>query len=134
MSKKDIASVNSKINEHLAPRGPIQFGVWTRSESIKIHIELDYEKYREVAELVERLCKWRPSAIPGDTVKFDYAFAIEYFGRVEENLDTVLTILGQAETAVVSVDSELIDGATCLIARVVEKLRQIQTMVTPREA
>lgn len=124
MSEKDKASVES----------PIQFAALTRSENVEILIELDYEKYQEVAELVEQLCDWRPPAIPGDIVKFDYTFAIKYFGRVEENLDRVLTILNRAETAVVNVDSELIDGATCLIARVVEKLRQIQTMVAPREA
>ena len=106
----------------------------TRSEAIKIHIELDRDKYQEVADLVEQLTGWVPPVKTGDTLNFDYTFAIDYFGRVEKNLEKVLTILGQAETAVVSVDSELIDGVTCLIARVVEKLRQIQTMVAPREA
>jgi hypothetical protein len=106
----------------------------TRSEAIKIHIELDRDKYQKVADLVEQLTGWVPPVKTGDTLNFDYTFAIDYFGRVEKNLEKVLTILGQAETAVVSVDSELIDGVTCLIARVVEKLRQIQTMVAPREA
>jgi hypothetical protein len=124
MSKKDRTSV----------RSPIQFAVPTRSEAIRILIEFDYEKYQPVAELIKQLCGWSPSAVPDDVVRFNYTFAIEYFGSVEKHLDQVLTILGQAETAVVSVDSELIDGTTCLIARIVEKLRQIQTMATPREA
>jgi len=123
MSKKDKISA-----------GSIQFGALTRLEEIKIGIELDYDKFQQVAGLIEQLCGWMPPTRMGDIVKFDYAFAIEYFGQVEENLNRVLTILGQAETAVVSVDSELIDGASCLIARVAEKLRQIQTMVAPREA
>lgn len=122
------------MSKDKASAGPLQFGALTRSEGIKIHIELDHDKYQEVADLVEQLTGWTPPIRAGDTLGFDYEFCIEYFGKVEENLDRVLTILGQAETAVVSVDSELIDGASCLIARVVEKLRQIQTMVAPREA
>lgn len=124
MSEKDIASVES----------PIVFNALTRLEDIKIHIELDHDKYQQVADLVEQLCGWKLPAIPGDTVEFDYTFAIKYFGNVEKNLGQVLTILNQAETAVVNVNSELLDGTTCLIARIVEKLRQIQTMIAPREA
>ena len=102
----------------------------TRLEDIKIYIELEYEKYQIVANLIEQLCEWEPQAILGDIVKFDYRFAIEYFGEVEKNLGRVLTILKQAETVVTHVDSELINGTSCLIASVVEKLQQLQTMIT----
>jgi ferritin len=106
----------------------------TRTESISVHVKLNREEYQQVAEEVKQLCNWEPRTQDGDTIQFDYTFVIDDFGRVEENLNRVLAILGKAETAVVSVDSELLDGATCLIARVVEKLRQIQTIIAPREA
>lgn len=110
-------------------------GAPTRSEAVKIHIELDRKKYQAVADLIKQLCEWTPSLVQtDDTVIFDYTFTIDYFGKVEKDLGQVLTILGHAETAVVEVDSELLDGTSCLIARIVEKLRQIQTMIAPREA
>lgn len=124
----------SKSRENRVQANPVDMEPSTRTEGVTIGIELDHEKYQAVADLVEQLTGWVPPTRTGDTLKFTYAFFIDYFGDVERNLDRVLTILGQAETAVVSVDSELIDGASCLIARVVEKLRQIQTMTAPREA
>lgn len=109
-------------------------GLSTRTESIRIHIRLNAAEFAPVAQLVKELCGWAPKPECDDDVLFHYDFNIDYLGDVEKHLTKVLTILTQAETATVSVESELLDGASCLFARVIEKLRQIQTALAQREA
>jgi len=111
----------------------------TREEDVTIHFEFDYSMYLEAAPFIKKLCGWEFDAKdqimePGDSIHYVYSFSICYFGNVERNLDQALTLLGQMDTAMIEVDSELLDKTSCLLARVVEKLRQIQTMIAPREA
>ena len=108
----------------------------TREELVTINLEFNAEMYLAAAELLKKLCGFdhRDVVQPGDSVIFNYSFSINYFGEVEEKLDQTLVLLDTLEMAVVSIDSNLLDKTTCLLARVVEKLRQIQTMIAPREA
>lgn len=114
-------------------------GSKTREENVHLRFEFDYAMYTAAAQLIEKLCGWRfeigeTIPQPGDAVSYHYSFCIGYFGDVEKNLDQALTLLCQMDMAMIEVDTELLDKTTCLLARLVEKLRQMQTMVTPREA
>lgn len=110
----------------------------TREELVTFCFEFNAEMCQAAAELIKKLCGWefchQGTAQPGDSIFFNYSFSISYFGEVEKKLDQALVLLDTMEMAVVNMNSSLLDETTCLLARIVEKLRQVQTMITPREA
>jgi hypothetical protein len=110
-------------------------GPCTRVENLTICIDVDKRQLDRVHELVKTILQDEPPT-PGndDTLKVTYTLVAEYYGTVEKRLEAILTLLNKEPGVTVHVDSNLLDGTTCLLARVVEKLRLIQSSLAPREA
>lgn len=126
MSKKDKTAYGDKF----VGQEP------TRVESLSIKLKFNAARYLPVADRIADICGWKSSlvAVPGDTINFNYLLEAAYFGKVEERLNQVVTLLTYLDSdVVVAVDGNLLDATSCLLVRVADKLREVKTIADARE-
>lgn len=110
----------------------------TRIEAVKINFELDSAlsaKYKdEIKTITDGSCHWAHdgSILPGDVLKLSYGFYVSYFGKVEACLKAVAKIL-EDDKVVVGVDVEELRHGECLILRIGELLKDLQTKIAERK-
>jgi len=98
----------------------------TRTEAVMIRFGLDNEQAHRLDSLVKAITPIVPETEDGDTLTVTYRFCVQYFGEVEARLNAILDLMRAAPETIKHVDSHLIDGASCLIGRVVENLLEIK--------
>lgn len=101
----------------------------TRVENIQIDFEFDSEKYRRVQKEVEQLTNGLYPIDNNDKLQLKYEFCICYWGKIERDLKSLLILLEKAQDSFTSVNSQLIDGASCLLMRVVERLQEVKAAI-----
>ncbi len=107
----------------------------TLVEKLSIKLKFDADKYLPVADSIADMCLWGPiRSLAGDTINFNYNLEAAYFGEVEKRLNQVITLLTQlGSDAVVEVDGNILDDASCLLLRVAKKLQKVKTIIDARE-
>lgn len=105
----------------------------TRIEDVCIKFDLDRRQLDGVMSLVQTILgREPPDVFDGDTLKITYDFHVAYLGKVEEIFNAILNLLINAPDVIVKVDGNLLDGASCLFARLIEKLHQINEVCNSR--
>ncbi len=111
---------------------PVSDLTLTRVENLHVILKLDKEQFDKVQDLVKIILGREPPVVfDGDTLTVSYDFYAAYLGEIETKMNAILSLLTNAPD-VVQADSNLIDGVSCLFARLIDKLHQINALCKER--
>lgn len=70
----------------------IAFTLADRVEKLCLALEIDNRGYKDFKEGIDQIAGHEFDIMEGDTLKLNYALSIEYFGKVAENLKTIIDL------------------------------------------
>ena len=125
---RDAKKIKDALNMFgLKAKGP------ERTEKTNIKLELDYDAHKKHHAAVELLIpKFDTQVLPGDTLKIDYDFLIEYFDNVSVKLQAVQELCEDPDV-VVDASCNRLQRGSCVIFDALKALENIIKQVKARE-
>lgn len=102
----------------------------TRAERLNIEFEVNKDQFDALKKEFTVICPqvMLSTFYQNDTFKVTYAFDIEYFGRVQENLEAICKIIETPGVVLKSSHKEMLHSK-CLVEQVFLKLQAIERLL-----
>lgn len=105
-------------------------GITMRTEKIALTIGLDKKQYDLVKDRVDSLIDLNSSnlCLQNDfNVKIEYKFNIEYYGKIEENLNNILSIINTTGV-VADINLEELNYNECIIKNLLDRIKELKDL------